>query len=267
MAEQELKEVTVYTDGSCLGNPGPGGYGVVLLYGGKRKELSAGFALTTNNRMEILAAVVGLETLKEPCRVTLYTDSQYVIQAMEKGWAVRWQANGWRRATGEPAISPDLWERLLQARARHETQFKWVKGHSGDVENERCDVLGRTAASQPNLPPDVGYDPKETSATPALPAKASPPAKVPPPSNKTAQTQSNPYTEPDSVPPVLPTGGKSVKVTRPGQPCRKCGTPVIKKEPKSKPKQGQLYRYQWYLYCPKCTTMYMVEDAAVPIEP
>ncbi len=153
-----IKHVTVFTDGACLGNPGPGGYGVVLLYENHRKELSGGFRLTTNNRMEILAAVVALETLKEKCRVTLHSDSQYVVNAIEKGWAVRWCANQWRRNKSEMALNPDLWERLLNCTARHQAEFRWVKGHAGHPENERCDQLAMAAAKGENLAVDAGYE-------------------------------------------------------------------------------------------------------------
>ncbi|MDO7788317.1 ribonuclease HI [Desulforamulus aquiferis] len=150
-----MKEVVIYTDGACSGNPGPGGYGVVMLYKGHRKELSAGFKDTTNNRMEILAAIVALENLKEKCNVTIHTDSQYLVNAMEKGWAKKWQANGWMRNKKEPALNPDLWIRMLELCKFHEVKFKWVRGHAGDPENERCDQLAVEAAKQPNLLPDV----------------------------------------------------------------------------------------------------------------
>lgn len=150
-----MKDVTIYTDGACSGNPGPGGYGVVLLYKGHRKELSGGFSNTTNNRMEILAAIVGLEQLKEKCSVTLYTDSQYVVNAIEQGWAKKWRANGWMRNKKEPALNADLWERLLKLCELHQVKFVWVRGHAGNPENERCDRLAVEAARQPDLPPDI----------------------------------------------------------------------------------------------------------------
>ena len=151
------EQVTVYTDGACLGNPGPGGYGAVLLYGSQRKELSGGFKLTTNNRMEITAALVALEALQKPCRVLLYSDSQYVVNAMSKGWAQRWQANGWKRNKREDAVNPDLWERMLELCQRHTVEFRWVRGHGGDKENERCDQLAVAAARDSGLPDDAGY--------------------------------------------------------------------------------------------------------------
>jgi ribonuclease HI len=153
----EYKHVDIYTDGACTGNPGPGGYGVILRYGPKTRELSGGFKLTTNNRMELMAAIAGLEELRYPCDVTLYTDSQYLANGISKGWARRWRANGWRRAGNEPAINPDLWERLLQLCDRHRVKFVWVKGHAGHEENERCDRLSVEAASADNLPADTGF--------------------------------------------------------------------------------------------------------------
>ncbi len=153
-----MKQVTIYTDGACLGNPGPGGYGAVLLYAEHRKELSAGYRLTTNNRMEIMAAVAGLEALKEKCKVLLYSDSQYLVNAIEKGWAARWRANGWRRNKHDMALNPDLWERLLESIERHKVTFQWVRGHAGNPENERCDQLAMAAAQGDSLAVDAGYE-------------------------------------------------------------------------------------------------------------
>lgn len=155
---EALKHVTIYTDGACSGNPGPGGYGVVMLYGEHRKELSGGFRRTTNNRMELMGAIVGLGSLKAPCSVKLHTDSQYVVNAITKGWAKKWRANGWKRNKTDKAVNPDLWEQLLELCDRHQVQFIWVRGHAGNVENERCDVLAVQAAQQRDLPPDLGYE-------------------------------------------------------------------------------------------------------------
>ncbi len=155
---EKLKQVTIYTDGACKGNPGPGGYGVVMLYGGHRREFSGGFRRTTNNRMEILAAVEGLSALRQKCEVNLYTDSEYVSNAINQGWAHRWRKNGWKRNKTEKAVNPDLWQRLLDLCDQHEVQFRWVRGHAGNPENERCDQLAVAAASQPDLPPDEGYE-------------------------------------------------------------------------------------------------------------
>ena len=152
-------KVTIYTDGACLGNPGPGGYGVVMLYAGHRKELSGGFLRTTNNRMEIIAAIRGLESLTEKCRVVLYSDSAYVVDAVNKGWAEKWQADGWNRdkKKGIKAKNPDLWAKLLELVRYHEADFRWVRGHSGNVENERCDHLATESAKCPSLPVDSGF--------------------------------------------------------------------------------------------------------------
>ena len=155
----DRKRVAIYTDGACTGNPGPGGYGVVLLYEGNRRELSGGFRLTTNNRMELLAAIEGLEALKGTCQVTLHSDSRYVIDGMAKGWAERWRNNGWKRNKKEKAINPDLWGRLLDLCGKHEVEYRWVRGHAGNPENERCDRLAVEAARMKDLPVDEGYEP------------------------------------------------------------------------------------------------------------
>lgn len=157
-SDASLKEVTIYTDGAATGNPGPGGYGVILVYGEHRRELSGGYRLTTNNRMELMAAIMGLEALKMRCQVTVYSDSQYLVQAIAQGWARRWQAQGWMRTKTERAANIDLWERLLPLCERHVVRFAFVKGHAGHPENERCDRLAVAAAAQPGLPADVGYD-------------------------------------------------------------------------------------------------------------
>jgi ribonuclease HI len=154
----QLKEVTIYTDGACTGNPGAGGYGVVLLYGEHRKELSGGFRRTTNNRMEILAAIIGLEALKTKCAVTIYSDSQYVVNSIAKGWAKNWRAKGWRKKDGAMAVNPDLWAKLLDLCSQHQVEFCWVRGHSGNIENERCDRLAVAAAQQQDLPVDIEYE-------------------------------------------------------------------------------------------------------------
>ena len=153
-------QVQIHTDGACLGNPGPGGYGVVLRYGDRSKELSGGFRLTTNNRMELLAVIRGLEALNQPCQVVLYSDSKYVVDAVEKGWAVKWRANGWMRNKREKAVNPDLWARLLDLCATHDVEFRWVKGHAGIADNERCDRLAVAAAKGKGLAEDPGYPPR-----------------------------------------------------------------------------------------------------------
>ena len=147
------KQITIYTDGAAQGNPGRGGYGVVLLSPPYRKELSEGYRLTTNNRMELLAVIKGLEALKvEGCDVTIYSDSRYVVDAVTKGWVFGWEKKGFKEKK-----NPDLWQRFLKIYRRHNVRFVWVKGHDGNTENERCDRLAVAAANQPALPDDTGY--------------------------------------------------------------------------------------------------------------
>ena len=136
-----MKTVTIYTDGACSGNPGPGGWGAILMYGTFKKELSGGEGHTTNNRMELTGVITALEALKEPCVVELYSDSKYVIDALEKGWARSWKARGWVKADKKPALNPDLWERLLELCERHTVNLHWVKGHASNPYNNRCDEL------------------------------------------------------------------------------------------------------------------------------
>ena len=136
-----MKKIEIFTDGACSGNPGPGGWGAVLRYNGVQKELSGGEAETTNNRMELTAVISALKALKEPCEVTLTTDSKYVCDSVLKGWVYSWQKNGWRKADKKPALNVDLWEQLLSLLKTHKVEFKWVKGHAGHPENELCDKL------------------------------------------------------------------------------------------------------------------------------
>ena len=136
-----MKEVTLYTDGACSGNPGPGGWGAILIYKDIRKEMSGGDKETTNNKMELTAAIEGLSALKEPCRVKLYSDSKYLIDGITKGWARGWKAKGWKKSDGKPALNIDLWEKILELDEYHEIEYIWVKGHAGNPNNERCDRL------------------------------------------------------------------------------------------------------------------------------
>jgi ribonuclease HI len=136
-----MKTVQLYTDGACSGNPGPGGWGCILRYGGREKEFSGGEEQTTNNRMELTAVIKGLEALKEPCITELYSDSKYIIDALEKGWAQKWRAQGWMRNKKDPALNPDLWEHLLALCEEHKVRPHWVKGHSDNEYNNRCDTL------------------------------------------------------------------------------------------------------------------------------
>ena len=136
-----MKTVEIFTDGACSGNPGPGGWAAILRYNGRERELSGGEAQTTNNRMELTAAIQALCALKEPCAVTLYSDSRYLIDALEKNWAVSWRRRGWKKSDGKPALNSDLWERLLSLCETHAVRTVWVKGHDGHPENQRCDDL------------------------------------------------------------------------------------------------------------------------------
>ena len=136
-----MKTVTLYTDGACSGNPGPGGWGAILEFAGIEKELSGGEKETTNNRMELTAVIAGLSALKEPCIVELYSDSKYVIDGLSKGWAASWQKNGWKKADKKPALNPDLWEKLLELATIHKLNYHWVKGHAENEKNNRCDQL------------------------------------------------------------------------------------------------------------------------------
>jgi len=153
-----MAQIIIYTDGAAKGNPGPGGYGVVLLSGNHRKELSAGFRLTTNNRMELLAVIVALESIKKPeHEVIVYSDSKYVVDSIEKGWLQNWVKKGWKKPNGT-VKNVDLWRRILPLLASHRPRFQWVKGHANIPENERCDQLAVKASEKANLPMDQGYE-------------------------------------------------------------------------------------------------------------
>ncbi|MCI8844148.1 MAG: ribonuclease HI [Oscillospiraceae bacterium] len=136
-----MKQITIYTDGACSGNPGPGGWAAILEYNGREKELSGGEAHTTNNRMELTAVIESLKALKEDCEVDLYSDSKYVIDALEKGWVYNWRRNNWVKSDKKPALNSDLWEALLGEMARHKVKLHWVKGHASNPKNNRCDEL------------------------------------------------------------------------------------------------------------------------------
>jgi ribonuclease HI len=151
-------EIRIYTDGACSGNPGPGGFGVVLVSGKHRMELAKGFRKTTNNRMELLAVIEGLKSLKSRRRVEIWSDSKYVVEAIEKGWARKWRANGWRKADKKPALNPDLWQDLLALLDIHQVKFLWLRGHDGHAENERADQLAVTALRGPELLIDIVYE-------------------------------------------------------------------------------------------------------------
>ena len=145
-----MKQVDIFTDGACSGNPGPGGWGAILRYKGTDKEISGGEKQTTNNRMELTAVIEALKLLKEPCEVTLWTDSKYVADGLGKGWAAGWKKNGWRKADKKPALNPDLWDELLNLNNKHTINIQWIKGHASHPENEKCDRMA-VAQSQKYL--------------------------------------------------------------------------------------------------------------------
>ena len=152
-----MKKVSIYTDGACSGNPGKGGYGVILSYNGTTKELSAGYECTTNNRMELMAVIAGLSALKEPCEVDLYSDSKYFIDSVEKDWIGSWQKNGWKNSKREPVKNRELFEEIIRLLSVHKVNLHWVKGHNGHEQNERCDALAVSAAKGDNLLTDSEY--------------------------------------------------------------------------------------------------------------
>ena len=159
-----MKRVTIYTDGACQGNPGPGGYGVVLIYGSARRELSAGYRCTTNNRMELTALTKALQALKAPCHVEIVSDSRYLLDALTEGWITKWRRNGWRTVTKQPVPNRDLWEELDRLLARHKPCYRWVKGHAATTENNRCDALAVAASRASGLLIDEMYEAYEAQA-------------------------------------------------------------------------------------------------------
>lgn len=212
-ASDSVQHVEVFTDGACEGNPGPGGYGVVLRFGHHRKEMAGAFKETTNNRMELMAAIVALQALKRRCRVTLTTDSKYLANPINKGWAKRWLENGWWRSENQRAANHDLWSLLLDLLAKHDVTFVWTRGHSGHAENECCDRLARLAVGAAGAEIDSGYEQAKTAGAMSIPE---------------------------------------------GHPCFKCRTPIVKRSPK--PGKSSTARiYHWYLFCPGCSAMYMVD--------
>jgi ribonuclease HI len=233
--------VTIYTDGAAEPNPGPGGYGIVLQSGEHRKELSGGFRLTTNNRMELMGVIVALEALSKPCRVNLYSDSKYVVDSIKRGSLDRWQRNHWNRGPGQPVKNVDLWKRYLKAASQHSIRLHWVKGHAGVAQNERCDELAVAAAQSFDLPDDQGYltDPSSSGVQKA--------------------PQSHSPVTPDKQLKESVAGG--LEEPKSGGACRKCSGILVKKNTKPKAKKpGQTYYYEWYLFCPGCGTMYMVNE-------
>jgi len=227
---EEIPEVNLYSDGGAEPNPGKGGFGVIMSYKGIKREFSQGYELTTNNRMELMGVIYGLERLKTKSIVHVFTDSRYVIDGIEKGWAQKWKSKNWYRSRSEKAVNHDLWDRLLTLiSTQQKVTFNWVKGHAGHIENERCDQLAMSALKGDNLLIDVGYQP-----------------------------QSGEGEEGDAI----QSSSKKIKVSEEGDACRKCGTSVVKKPTKKKEvKPGQTYYYEYFLLCPSCKTMYLLEEA------
>lgn len=228
----ETPDIELFSDGGAEPNPGKGGFGVILRYKGNSKEFFQGYELTTNNRMELRGVIFGLEQLKTKSNVQVYTDSKYVIDGISKGWAEKWRSNGWRRHKNIKAINSDLWERLLNAIAKHEVTFNWVKGHAGHVENERCDALANKGINMPNKLIDDGYEPIEEIE------------------NEDESTVAR------------NTIGYAQKVQKEGDACRKCGTPVVKIVRKNiKLKPNQTYYFEYVFVCKECKNIYNTEEA------
>lgn len=227
MSWDDLPEIDLYSDGGAEPNPGKGGFGVILSYKGRKKEFSVGYELTTNNRMELMAVIFGLEKIKTKAKVTVYSDSKYVVDGIEQGWAVGWERDHWIKKKGNLVLNKDLWQRLLDVIDKHDVVFNWVKGHDGHIENERCDQLSSNGINSEHKIKDEGY---------------------------LEYLENIEYYQ-------------EQKIEKEGDACRKCETLVVKKSPKKrKLKPGQNYYYEYYLFCPNCKTMYMVEDAKRTID-
>lgn len=229
----EIPEIDLYSDGGAEPNPGKGGFGIIMSYKGIKKEFSQGYEWTTNNRMELMGVIYGLERLKVKSIVNVFTDSRYVVDGIEKGWAEKWKSKSWYRTRTELAVNHDLWERLLTViSAQEKVTFNWVKGHAGHIENERCDELAMSALKGKNLLIDDGY--------------------------KSTQSDGGGIIEKDQFQPSV----RKLKVSVEGDACRKCGTGVVKNPTKKKEvKPGQTYYYEYFLLCPNCKTMYLLEEA------
>jgi len=256
--------IEIFTDGASTGNPGPGGWAAIIRADGRTLELSGGFRLTTNNRMELYAAIVALEMVDTsyaaPALVRLYSDSRYLVEGITRGWAEQWRAKGWRQTKNRPTPNADLWSRLLLAAARHDVSWEWVRGHAGHPENERADQLATQAAGQRILPADAGYEsgggPSASSPSTGSGSERGQPGLF---EVGTSRQQAAEVDEPLAGS-VTAVNGRG-KVTRAGQPCRKCGAAVVKQVPSRKVKPGQAHYYAWYLICPNCKTIYLVDEA------
>lgn len=239
---EEIPEVDLYSDGGAEPNPGKGGFGVIMSYKGIKKEFSQGFRLTTNNRMELMGVIHGLERLKTKSIVNVYSDSKYVIDGISKGWAEKWKSNNWYRTKTEKAINFDLWERLLVLISKQqEVKFNWIRGHVGHPENERCDELANIALNGESLIEDTVYEENLF--------------------NETGLEYSSSLTN-TTIKNSFQNQKDSTKIKNQGDSCRKCGSTVISKSTKKKEfKPGQTYYFEYYFLCPKCKTVYFVEEA------
>jgi ribonuclease HI len=242
MKWEEIPEIDLYSDGGAEPNPGKGGFGVIMSYKGTKKEFSQGFRLTTNNRMELMGVIHGLERLKTKSIVNVYSDSRYVVDGITKGWAVKWRSNNWYRNKTEKAINFDLWERLLTLISnQQEVKFNWIRGHFGHPENEKCDELANMALNSEHLIDDTGYEENLFNDT---------------------GYEINPLISSPTEKSGFQDRKANIKIKSEGDYCRKCGSPVVFKPTKKKDlKPGQTYYFEYYFLCPKCKTVYMVEEA------
>lgn len=242
MKWDDIPEIDLYSDGGAEPNPGKGGFGIIMSYKGSKKEFSQGFRLTTNNRMELMGVIYGLERLKTKSIVNVYCDSRYVVNGITNGWAKSWKSNNWYRTKTEKASNCDLWDRLLNLIANQQAvKFNWVRGHFGHPENERCDELANLALNSQTLLEDIGYekflfDETGYEVHPFIPIL----------NEKSNFSNQN----------------TNAKIKSAGDLCRKCGTQVIFKLTKKKElRPNQTYFFEYYFLCPNCKTMYMVEEA------
>lgn len=245
-----MTTLSIYTDGASSGNPGPGGYAAVVVDGRRKREIAGGFRLTTNNRMELYAAIAALESLEGSQPVRIFSDSQYLVESLNQGWVQAWKAKGWRKTKKVRVLNTDLWQRLLGLIEKRQVAFEWVEGHAGHPLNERANRLAQRALLRPDLPADMGYEQVATAEVEVqaglfdLPTESA--------NHEIKKSEQTPSSQAD---------GSSRKVTRAGQGCRKCGEAVEKRTPNRKIKPGQSYYYEYYLQCPKCGTIYLVDDA------
>lgn len=247
--------LSIYTDGASSGNPGPGGYAAVIVDGQRKREISGGFRLTTNNRMELYAAIAGLEALEGSQPVRVYSDSQYLVESLNQGWVQIWKSKRWRKTKKEKVVNADLWQRLLELLEKRRVTFEWVEGHAGHPLNERANRLAQQALLRPDLPVDPGYE-QSSSQDGEIQA------------GLFDLIEDKSTSEPDdpndlSSARISPS---SRKVTSAGQACRKCGAPVVRRTPVRKLKPGQNYYYEFYYQCPKCGTIYLVDEARRAVE-